>query len=73
MEPFSIVQVPDDAAWNIENLGTKPKFWYRDEAGNRILYKEARPNTGEDWSEVIAAQISKLIGIPCAEYSFATW
>ena len=73
METFSIVQVPDNDAWNIENLGTKPKFWFRDEENERLLYKEARPNTGEDWSEIIAEQLAALLDMPHATYKLAVW
>lgn len=73
METFSIVQVPVNDAWNIENLGTKPKFWYRNEKNERLLYKEARPNTGEDWSEIIAEQLAALLDMPHATYKLAAW
>jgi len=47
---YSIIEVPDDAAELTEQLGTKPKFWFR--IGNaEHLFKEARPGSGEDWSE----------------------
>jgi hypothetical protein len=35
------------------------------------LYKKARQNTGEDWSEKIAAELCKLIKLPHAEYELA--
>jgi len=37
------------------------------------LYKKARKNTGEDWSEKIAAELCKLIKLPHAEYELASF
>lgn len=31
------------------------------------LYKVARPETGDDWSEKIAAELAVLLGLPCAQ------
>jgi len=48
-------------------MGTKPKFWVLNEEGTeQFLFKYNRPNTGEDWSEKIAAEIAELIGLPHA-------
>lgn len=49
-----------------EALGTKPKFWCMDDKGQQWLFKYARPNTGEDWTEKVAAEIAELLGIPHA-------
>ena len=46
---FPIITVPDDAADLIEQLGTKPKFWYKHDNAD-YLFKEVRNNTGEDWA-----------------------
>jgi hypothetical protein len=37
------------------------------------LCKIIRPNTGEDWAEVVAADIAELFGLPHAEYHLATY
>ncbi len=38
------------------------------------LYKQARPNIGEDWAEKVAAELCNLLGLPHAEYELAeTW
>lgn len=47
---FQIITVTDNAADSIEQLGTKPKFWYKGDEKEDYLFKETRPNTGEDWS-----------------------
>lgn len=72
-EVFPIIPVPDDAAQAVEAMGTKPKFWFRDPSRNLCLYKEARPGTGEDWAEKVAAELAELLGLPHANYELATW
>ena len=54
-----------------EPMGTKPKFWFKDEDGQRWLFKFARPNTGEDWSEKVAAGVGRMLGVPCAHVELA--
>lgn len=72
---FAIVAIPDKVKdeLELEPLGTKPKFWFRDEAGDLCLFKEARPNTGEDWAEKIACELAQLLGLPHAAYDLAEW
>ena len=69
---FPVVTVPGDAADLVEQLGTKPKFWYKDNDVN-YLFKEARPNTGEDWAEKVASELFALMGIPHVKYDLAIW
>jgi hypothetical protein len=57
----------------IEQLGTKEKFWFYDSDGLKKLFKVGRPNTGENWSEKVAFELAKLLNIPCARYEFAKW
>ena len=73
MPGFPIVEVPEAASERPEYVGSKPKFWYTREDGKRWLYKENRPNTGEDWSEKIAAELCALLGLPHATYELAVW
>jgi hypothetical protein len=61
---FDVVAIAADVQDDLEPLGTKPKFWFRTEAGDRCLFKEARPNTGEDWAEKIACELARLLGLP---------
>ncbi len=56
---FQIIEVPADVPREQEQMGTKPKFWFQDEDQGYCLYKEARPNTGEDWAEKVAAEVEK--------------
>ncbi len=70
---FPIIEVPDDAVEAEEAMGSKFKFWFEHPTLGQSLFKLARPNTGEDWSEKIAAEIAKLLGLPHAHYELATW
>ena len=54
-----------------EQLGSKPKFWFRHTDGKRWLFKYARPNTGEHWAEKVAADIAQTLGLPHAVVELA--
>lgn len=71
MPEYPILDVP--AAWRerLEELGSKPKFWYFDERGELRLFKEGRKGTGENWAEKIAAELCRSLGLPHAEYDLA--
>jgi hypothetical protein len=57
-----------------ETLGSKYKFWFHHDELGRCLYKQSRPNLGEDWAEKVASELCKLIGLPHAIYELAlTW
>lgn len=70
---YPVITVPDDAADSTEQLGTKPKFWFRDAAGRRCLFKQGRPGTGENWAEKVSAELCALLGLPHAHYDLAVW
>lgn len=58
----------------LEQLGTKEKFWFYDADGNeKRLCKIGRPGTGENWAEKVAFELAKMLGVPCAEYHLAMW
>jgi len=67
---YPIIDVDPALAKDLEQLGSKPKFWYV-EGDRRWLFKEARANTGEDWAEKVAAELAKLIGVNAAEVDLA--
>ncbi len=74
-DQFVIIEVPE-GEWDRtkrEALGTKFKFWFEDSSKERFLYKEGRPDSGEDWSEKVVAELCELLAIPHAEYEFAIW
>jgi hypothetical protein len=57
-----------------ETMGSKYKFWFEHDELGLCLYKQVRPNTGEDWAEKIAAELCELLGLPHALYELAsTW
>ncbi|MHB8252824.1 MAG: HipA domain-containing protein [Acidiferrobacter sp.] len=69
---YPIIHVPDDAPEQPEQLGTKLKFWFWD--GDRhYLFKEGRPNTGENWAEKVCCELCELLGVPHSHYEFANW
>ncbi|MCG9713760.1 hypothetical protein L1D29_13135 [Shewanella insulae] len=57
---------------DLEQLGTKEKFWFNFKGGNvRWLFKYSRENTGEHWSEKVAEELCKELGIPHVKYEMA--
>lgn len=72
LELFPIVEIK--IKQEIEQLGTKEKYWiYCPVDKCKKLFKIGRPNTGEDWAEVAAYEIARLIGLPVAKYEFARY
>ena len=69
---FQIIPISDDAAFDIEQLGTRSKFWFFKD-GKPHLFKVGRPGTGENWSEKIACELCELLKIPHASYELAVW
>lgn len=66
-QPYEVWKVPIGDKSQIEQMGTKRKFWFQNKEGTeKFLFKYNRPDTGEDWSEKIAAEIAELIGLPHA-------
>ncbi|MHB1233599.1 MAG: HipA domain-containing protein [Burkholderiales bacterium] len=70
---YPIIQLPEDAPTQLEQLGTKTKFWYRDQDGSRVMFKEGRPGTGENWAEKVCCELCHLLDIPHANYDLAVW
>ncbi|MGE0489772.1 MAG: hypothetical protein AB7S38_11245 [Vulcanimicrobiota bacterium] len=72
---FGIEIVPPNVEIFSEHLGTKSKFWYYIEEPNQkrrqVLFKYARPNTGEDWSEKLGAELGGLLGVSHAHIDLA--
>lgn len=73
-EQFQIMQLRADSPEVIEQLGSKPKFWFRFQGDVQPwLFKYTRENTGEDWSEKIASELAKLLNISAAQVELATF
>jgi hypothetical protein len=71
-EPFRVLRLQSDSPEVIEQLGSKPKFWFRMPGDKRPwLFKFARENTGEGWSEKIASEVAKLLGVSAARVELA--
>ena len=73
-QPFPIIEVTAAmrSSSEVEQLGSKPKFWFKYE-GENWLFKEARENTGEDWSEKLASEIAFLLELPTHHAELAIW
>ena len=70
---YEIINIPNDAPIQYEQMGTKSKFWFLDDDGRRVLFKEGRPGTGENWAEKVCCEICELLGLPHANYELAEW
>ena len=67
---YPILTIDPNTVEDEEQLGSKPKFWFRHE-GRRWLFKEVRPNTGEHWAEKVAAELAALLEVPSARVELA--
>ncbi len=72
LAPFPILEVDPASRSDIEQLGSKPKFWFK-RVDENWLFKEARENTGEDWAEKVASEIARLLGLPTHYAELALW
>ena len=74
MEPeyYPVIQISQPALEE-ERLGSKEKFWFRDDNGTSWLFKYPRGGSGEHWAEKIAAEVGALIGVRCAEVQLAKY
>jgi hypothetical protein len=68
------MQLKADSPELVEQLGSKPKFWFRVQDDTQPwLFKYTREKTGEAWSEKIAAEIAELIHVPHARVELAAF
>lgn len=66
-DPIADLMEPRFVRHGDEQLGTKEKAWYREEGNDSpVLWKEARQNTGEHWSEHLAFHLAGLLGVTVA-------
>lgn len=71
-DPYPVFCV--DPAWkiNIENMGTKKKFWYLEPSLERKwLFKYPRSGSGEHWAEKIPSEIANRMAIDHARIELA--
>ncbi|WP_145089190.1 HipA domain-containing protein [Rosistilla carotiformis] len=67
---FPIYKVSSLDSEDLEQLGTKPKYWYHD-GDRRMMFKAENRQTGEDWAERIACEICQELGLPHVHYELA--
>ncbi len=67
---FLVHRVDRSQSEAAEQLGSKPKFWFR-EGDRRLLFKGEARGYGEDWAEVVASHLCDLVGIPHVQYELA--
>lgn len=68
---YEIVEVGEGVSSQLEQLGTKEKFWFIDQSSKRTLFKAERLASGEHWSEKACCEICRLLELPHAEYELA--
>src|SRR5438552_1619432 len=69
---FPIVQIQPEWVLESEALGSKQKFWYRENADTAMwLFKYPQESTGQHWSEKIAAEVAEALGIVSARVELA--
>jgi hypothetical protein len=71
---FPILEIQPDWVLEPEVLGSKEKFWYRPgPEGRNWLFKYPQANTGQHWSEKLAAEIAELLQIQHARVELAVF
>jgi hypothetical protein len=73
LDPFPILEIPDDAPERDEPAGTKTVFWFQRDGRRGLFKRRKRANSGEDWAEKIAAELAVLLGVPAAAYDLAIY
>lgn len=72
MDKYEVFYINKEQKESLEQLGTKEKFWFKDDS-IKNLFKVGRPNTGENWVEVVVADICMILDLPHAKYLFAEY
>ena len=67
---YPVKRIDPSHAVNLEQLGSKRKYWIRVD-GVRVLFKAEERGTGEDWAEKVACEFATLIGLPHVHYDLA--
>lgn len=71
---YDVVEIPAGIEREIyEQLGSKEKFWFRHNDGERWLFKYSRLNTGEHWAEKVASEVAERLQLPHARVELATF
>ena len=75
---YPVIQIEDDWVLDEEWMGTKTKFWVsRPDDSHPWLFKYSRKSgpvfAGEHWSEKLASEIAKMLGVPAADVELANY
>ena len=71
-DPYKILEVQSDWRVAVEGMGSKEKFWCRNPQTNTDwLFKFPQDNTGQHWTEKIAAEVAARLGILHAKVELA--
>ena len=72
---YPIIQVLPEWAPQIEEMGSKPKFWYAypEQPESYWLFKYPRMDRGEHWAEKITAEAAALMEADCAKVDLAEY
>ena len=76
LDPYPVTEVLPEWNREREEMGSKRKFWYRrpgPEEEIEWLFKFPQPNTGQHWSEKIAAEVASVLEIPHARVELAVF
>lgn len=68
---FRTLPVDREQAVTPEDVGSKRKYWLR-RGQRQYIFKAEERGTGEDWAEVVSAELCKLLGIPHVQYTLAS-
>lgn len=80
VEPFAEFDISDWVALDWEQRGGGRNLWVVDQSERRWLFKPVASHTsrgelvltGEDWSEKLAAEIARVLGVPAAHIELAS-
>ncbi|MEA3412581.1 MAG: HipA domain-containing protein [Pseudomonadota bacterium] len=71
--PYRIIEIRPDWVLEDEAMGSKEKFWFREDDGPEWLFKYPQPNTGQHWAEKIAAEVADVLDILHARVELAVF
>jgi hypothetical protein len=70
---YPVIEIQPDWVLEQEAMGSKDKFWFRGDKGPEWLFKFPQPNTGQHWSEKIAAEVADHLDILHARVELAVF
>ena len=76
LDPYPITEVSQEWVRGGEEMGSKRKFWYvcpGSDEETEWLFKYPQSNTGQHWSEKIAAEVAAVLEIPHARVELAVF